>query len=491
MNCFKKILALVCALALCLLVGCSTGNQDAIIYFEIDENPLTVDPQTASSDSELSIVKNIFEGLLRKDQNGKIVCGLSESFTKNGLTYTFKLKDGLIWDNEEPLTSADFVFALKRALSPETKAPFASRLFCIENAKAVFEGKLQKDKLSVSAPDDKTVMIKLAYEDSEFEETLTTSVAMPCNEKFFNETKGKYGLSNKYIISSGNYRLTKWNKESFGIRLYSNKYYKGDFKAKNAAVFITNDDEKTPIERLRENNVDITFVDASLLNNESEIKTIGYKNTCWFLTLGANFSPDMRKALASLVGSDVYSGSLKNGYTAADSIFPPAVTEGISNEGFTPYNLNLAKQLFKAEIAKLEDKKFPSGAKLYYYNNGAVKPIVTDIVGHWQNNLGAFVNIEEVKDLNYLRSELKAQTLPMAIFSVRANSSNVAEYLQSFGVSYNNEAPAEIQKRILKSNGIIPIAFEETTIAYRTSLSNVTTTLGNGYIDFSFIVKSE
>ncbi|MGN0492226.1 MAG: peptide ABC transporter substrate-binding protein, partial [Acutalibacteraceae bacterium] len=489
-----KALSLILAVLTVLsLSACGDSYQDAIIYFEIPEQPYTLDPQTASTDSELAIVGNIFEGLLRKNASGAIVCGVSESFEKDGLTYTFKLRKDTVWSNEEPLTADDFVFAFRRAVSPETKAPFASRLFPIENAKDIYEGKKNADTLGVTAPDSYTLVIKLAYEDGDFEEALTTSVAMPCNRKFFEETGGKYGLNAENTISCGSYKLTKWNKESFGIRLYSNSLYTGTFTAKNAAVYITKDKDESAIDRLIGNNVDIAFIDSSLTDtaHENGLKTIDYQNICWFLTISSDFSEALRKSLAMLVGSEVYGGDLKTGYTPADSIFPAAVNENTGSSGMTFYNAEAAKALFAKETAKLAEKKFPSGVKLYYYDNGVIKPVITDIVGHWQNNLGAFVNIEAVSSAEKLVSELKNQTLDMAVFPVRADSPDIEEYLSNFGVQANGQSPSEIQTRVLKSSSIFPIAFQNTTIAYSTALNDVFTNFGNGYIDFSFIVKTE
>lgn len=63
--------------------------MDAIIYFELLEKPQTLDPQTAQSDSELLIVRNIYEGLMRETADGKIIGGISESYSYENLTYTF------------------------------------------------------------------------------------------------------------------------------------------------------------------------------------------------------------------------------------------------------------------------------------------------------------------------------------------------------------------------------------------------------------------
>lgn len=494
MNRFLKALALIQAvLTVLLLSACGDSYQDAIIYFEIPEKPYTLDPQIASTDSELVIVSNIFEGLFRKNESGAIVCGVSESFTYNNLTYTFKLRDDAVWSNEEPLTAEDFVFAFRRAVSPETKAPFASRLFPIENAREIYDGKKSADALGVSAPDSSTVIIKLAYADDNFEEALTTSVAMPCNEKFFKETGGKYGLSAENTISCGSYKLTKWNKESFGIRLYANSLYSGTFTAENSAVYITKDKDETAIERLIGNNVDIAFIDSSLSDtaHENGLKTIDYQNICWFLTISSDFSQDMRKSLGMLVGSEVYGGNLKTGYTPAVSMFPSAVSEEADSSGMTFYNPEAAKTLFTKEISKLAEKKFPSGVKLYYYDNGVIKPVITDIVGHWQNHLGAFVNIEAVDSAEKLLPELKNQSLDMAVFPVRADSSDIEEYLSNFGIEAAGKSVTEIQTAALKSGSIFPIAFQNTTIAYSPALNDVFTYFGNGYIDFSFIVKTQ
>ncbi len=494
MKLLKKIFCIALTLLITLCVaGCGDSYQDAVIYFEAPTFPYSVDPQTASSNEELVIVNNIYEGLLRKNASGAIVCGVSQSFSKKGLTYTFKLREDAVWSNEEPLTAYDFVFALRRAVSPKTKAPFVSRLFCIENAKAIYEGKKSISTLGVSASNSTTLTIKLSYDDKSFEETLTTSIAMPCNEEFFNSTAGKYGLSRDTTISCGSYRLAKWNKESFGIRLYANSLYTGTFPAKNSAVYISKDKEKTAYERLVSGSTDITFIDSSMSEEVKAlgIKTSDFQNICWFLTISPEFSNDMRKSLALLTGSEVFGKDLKSGYTAADSLFPSAVKEKVGSVGMTFYNIDTAKSLFTKEVEKLPDKKFPSGTKLYYYDNGVIKSTVTDIVGHWQNHLGAFVNIEPVDNIDALLTELKNQTLSMAIFPLTAGSNNLTEYISNFGVNYNGENLTDVQTSILKANRIFPIAFQNTTVAYSSELSDVFTRLGNGYIDFSFIVKTE
>ena len=313
------------------------------------------------------------------------------------------------------------------------------------------------------------------------------------DESAITETAGKYGLFAESIISSGSYRLTRWRKETFGIRLYKNEDYKGFAKAQNSAVFITCSNDETPLQKLQRNSIDMAFIEcASTLDAEnSSLKTASFQNICWVLTLGKDFTSDMRKSLAMMVGGNVYGKNLPTGYTVATSLFPDAIGQNVSATGMTAYNLPEAKKLYLKELEKLENNKFPSDVILYYYDDGNIKNVVTDIVGHWQSNISAFMNIESVSGSALLTPQLTDPSYKMSVFPIRADSTNLAEYLKIFGITYNGEPLTEIQTQLLKSNNIIPIMFQNTTLAYSPALSSVYTELGNGYVDFAYIVKEE
>ena len=490
----KKIIGfLLCVALLCTMAGCSESYQDAIIYFELPEKPVTLDPQTASSDAELAIVRNVFEGLYRKNESGAIVYGAAENVEKDGLTYTFTLRDDMIWSDKTPVTSDDFLFAFQRAVLPDTAAPYASRLFAIENAEQIHRGSASLSSLGVTTPDEKTLVIHLTRQDDDFEDTLTTSVAMPCNRAFFEQCAGFYGLQSDSLLSCGSYRLTKWNQEVFGIRLYKNAMYTGTFEAQNSAVYITKNEEKTPIERLVDHNVDLAFVDPSLKGtiDANGLKMVEVQNVCWFLTMNDNLSYRLRTSLAMLVGSEVYGEDLPHGYTRATSIYPSVLAQNVGSDGLISYDLSAAKAAFHAELENLENKKFPSGVTLRYYDNGVIKPVVTDIVGHWQNNIGAFVNIAAYEDLAAFDQELQNKTFDMAVFPVAADSQIVSEYLEKFGVTAKGESAETIQKALLKDATLVPLFYQSTAIAYTSDFSSITVEPSNGYVDFSFIVKVE
>ncbi len=493
MNIYKCLTSLLLCIALILSLTACNSTDDAYIYFNLSQKPETLDPQTAKTDTELLIVRNIFEGLMRKNQKGEIACAAAESYKKKGLTYTFYLKKDLTWSDESPITSHDFVFALQRAVNPKTKAPFAKRLSAIKNAKSILEGNMPISSLGVKALDDYTLQITLSKEDKSFLNTLTTSVAMPCNEAFFRNASGKYGLDTETTLSNGSYRLAKWGKDIFGIRLYRNDYYKGSFKASNSAIFFSASEEQSPLMALKENDADIAFIKPEQKNEaiESGLKTKSYNNITWFLTISDGFVRDMRKSFISLSSSKVFSQDLSSGCYSAKSIYPDIITDKSIHTGLTSYNVKDSKKLFAKAVENLIDKKFPTDVVLYYYDDGASKSIVTDIVAHWQSQLSAFVNIESVSSPDLLISQLKEQTYAMTIFPVIANSSNTSEYLENFGINYKGEKLKDIQSQILESKNITPLFTQDTVIAYSENLSNLNLDHGDGCIDFAYIIKDE
>lgn len=483
-------------LAVLLIFSCAAcgGEQNgANVYFELTQKPDTLDPQTAASDSELLIVKNLFEGLLRENEQGELVLGVAEDYVQNGLVYTFKIRKDAQWFTGEKLTAHDFVFAFRRAVSPETAAPFAVRLSAVENAEEILNGKLAPEKLGVSAPDKHTLIIQLSREDNEFLKSLTTSVCMPCQEKFFQKSGGKYGLSKDDVLANGSYYLSKWDRENFGIRLYKNAVYSGKIPARNGALFLSCSDKETPLERLQKGTVDAAFLsgEEAAAAKSAEIKTVLCEDTCWVLTIGTTFRGDVGNALAMLINPDLYGQTLPENWRIADSLLPDLFKDSDVQKVGRPtgYDPEGAKPLFVRGLQKMKDQHFPE-TTLYYYSEGA-KETVTSIVGHWQSQLSAFINIEEVSSVEKLLPQLESQTLPLCFFPVKANSTFLREYLMKYGADPKNGGEVVAQQNILSGNRIIPIAFTSTTLGHTETIETLPLAETSPYLDFAMIKKNK
>lgn len=469
----KKLTAIF--ILICMLISlCACGLAGERIYVALDSMPETLDAQVAGSDSELLITRNIYEGLFRQNDKGEVVPAAVQSYTFDALTYTFELKENLKWSDGKPLVADDFVFGIKRALLPETKAPFARLLYSISGAVEAHIGAGSIDNLGVTAINDKTLQIRLSYDDKNFIKTLSMPVAMPCRQSFFNDSTGKYGLEKEWVLSNGTYKIARWNKEDNGIRLYINEEYKGDFKVKNNGIFIAKDKQKTVAEKLVSGEADIALVPSKYLEdiNRDGIKTKSVENICWVLSIGEDFNVNIRRALCSCISRDIYKEKLSSGFNVATSFFPNCL--GNINAAFNlEYNPAGAIDIISEEIKESKNKRFPQ-TTLVYYESLPLRPAITTIVGDWQKNLSAFINIKSTD--KSLEDELKTHSLPLSVFPVKADST-LEEYIYKLGENYYS------------GYNLVPIAYEDTTVGYNGNISGVSINATGGYIDFSYIVK--
>ena len=120
--------------------------------------PDTLDPQKYELASEGVILRDMFEGLTTTDADNRVTPGQAESWevSGDGLTWTFHLREGLMWSDGAPLTAADFVAGMQREVDPRTAAKMPDMSYKIENARRILDGELPPTALGVSAPDART-----------------------------------------------------------------------------------------------------------------------------------------------------------------------------------------------------------------------------------------------------------------------------------------------------------------------------------------------
>ena len=198
------------------LTGCGSGSN-SFTWF-VDSIPANLDPQVASASADVIACENLYSGLVRKDPSGKYEPALCERWEKSsdGLTYTFYLKDGLTYTaakgnaTDYAITAEDFVFAFRRLFRAETNSPYAVEFAALENSAAVLAGQMPESALGVTASGPLTLVFHLSSADDNFLEKLTLPGAMPCDEEFFNSTRGTYGLNASSTLSSGSFYIYNW-----------------------------------------------------------------------------------------------------------------------------------------------------------------------------------------------------------------------------------------------------------------------------------------
>ena len=155
--------------------------ENKLFYCYLSAEPVSLDPQVATDDSAQMVLENLFEGLIRLNDDGLAEPGVAESWSSNedSTVFTFQLRKDAKWSDGTPVTADDFVFGMQRAIDPQTRSSGAAQLYCIKNAQAIQAGTMEKEQLGVEAVNNYTLRINLEYSYDDFPSQTARSVFFP------------------------------------------------------------------------------------------------------------------------------------------------------------------------------------------------------------------------------------------------------------------------------------------------------------------------
>ena len=174
MKALKRILTILLAVAMltAALCGCKGGKSDegarkeltVGIAQDLDDS---LDPHKMTAAGTREILFNVFEGLVKPDENGNLIpaVAVSYSISSTGDTFTFTLRDGVKFHNGKTVTVEDVVYSIERVAGKGSDKPLIAQFSAVQ---------------SVEAPDSKTVVIKTAEPYLEFLSYLTAAI-IPAN----------------------------------------------------------------------------------------------------------------------------------------------------------------------------------------------------------------------------------------------------------------------------------------------------------------------
>ncbi|ARD07465.1 peptide ABC transporter substrate-binding protein (plasmid) [Lactobacillus amylolyticus] len=230
MNKFKIFAtSLVTISAAIVLVACgNTSNSQS------SRNSKTLNLSTTAPLDTIDISKstgygqtgNVFESFYRLGSNGKPTAGLAKSgsVSKNGKTWTFKLRNAK-WSNGDPITAQDFVYSWHRSLNPKTASPYSYLFSGVKNANQIIAGKKNPNSLGISAPNKRTVVVKLTRPIAYFKVLMAYPLFGPQDAKVVKKYGSKYATKSQYQVYSGPFKITGWNGTNDSWSFVKNKNY--------------------------------------------------------------------------------------------------------------------------------------------------------------------------------------------------------------------------------------------------------------------------
>ena len=292
-----------------LLTACGQSEKKAdapkTFSYVYAMDPSSLDYSVTSKSSTSDVIANVVDGLLENDKYGNLIPSLAEdwSVSKDGLTYTYKLRKGVKWYTSEgeeyaEVKAQDFVTGLKHAA--DGKSDGLSLLQdSIKGLAAYISGESNDfSTVGVKAVDDYTVEYTLNKPESFWNSKVTTATMLPVNEEFLNSKGSDYGAPTpSSILYNGPYLLKSLTSKSV-IEYEKNPNYwdKDNVKIDNIKLtFYDGSDQESLIRSFTQGAYTTARLFPTSSNFESTKKEYGDKivyspqeATSYYLTVNVN-----------------------------------------------------------------------------------------------------------------------------------------------------------------------------------------------------------
>ena len=292
-----------------LLTACGQNEKKAdapkTFSYVYAMDPSSLDYSVTSKSSTSDVIANVVDGLLENDKYGNLIPSLAEdwSVSKDGLTYTYKLRKGVKWYTSEgeeyaEVKAQDFVTGLKHAA--DGKSDGLSLLQdSIKGLAAYISGESNDfSTVGVKAVDDYTVEYTLNKPESFWNSKVTTATMLPVNEEFLNSKGSDYGAPTpSSILYNGPYFLKSLTSKSV-IEYEKNPNYwdKDNVKIDNIKlIFYDGSDQESLIRSFTQGAYTTARLFPTSSNFESTKKEYGDKivyspqeATSYYLTVNVN-----------------------------------------------------------------------------------------------------------------------------------------------------------------------------------------------------------
>ncbi|MCB9140432.1 MAG: peptide ABC transporter substrate-binding protein [Caldilineaceae bacterium] len=178
------------------------GEKSIIIGFS--QEPELLNPIIYTQTVADEVAEFLVEDLLAATDEGEYVAVLAEEvpsvenglITDDGLTVTYNLREGMLWQDGEPLTCDDFLFTWELAMNPaETGAVNTTDLSAIS---------------SLECPDDNTIVTKYDEFYAPFLTTFSSNILLPRHATGDPTNMSNWAYNREGFVGNGPFKLQEW-----------------------------------------------------------------------------------------------------------------------------------------------------------------------------------------------------------------------------------------------------------------------------------------
>ena len=384
------------------------GDLTVGIAQDLDD---TLDPHTMVSAGTREVLFNVYEGLVKPDTNGNLVPAVASeySISDTGDTFTFTLRDGVLFHNGNTVTVKDVVYSISRAAGLETGTPL------IDGFDAV---------ASVEATDDKTVVVKLKEPNIEFLALFTAGIIPDGNDPTTD------------VIGTGPFKfVSRSPQESIILEKFDG--YWGTAPYVDTVTYKIIDNAETLVMSLKSGAVDlVAHLTSAQVNELGEGFTVaeGTMNLVQAVYLNNAVAPldniKVRQALSYAINRQEIMDYLADGRGAAvGSSMYPAFLKYFRPElvDYYTYDVEKAKQL-------LAEAGYPDGFEMDITVPSNYQPHVdtAEVVAQQLKAIGVTVNIKSVDWETWLNDVYLGRNYQSTVIGVDASMMTARAMLERF-----------------------------------------------------------
>ena len=381
----------------------------------------TLDPGLSTETVNRYALAHMYAGLYKKLEDGSVVPDLAAGepeVSEDGLTYTIKLKDGLVWSDGEPITAHDFVFGINRNLTYGAENGFVTDKMVryLEGAEeylADTEVDLETFSFAgVEALDDTTVVYHLKTPCAFFTGLLCGGGFLPLREDVAEAGFSEWAVEPGYPVT-GAYVLDYCNENEKVVLTKNESFYDAENVTVDEITFQVMPDMDAQAAAFKTGDLD-----AALAISASIVSTYENQNELWNRPQQSVYSIDLnsgekgpealkdvnvRRALAISINRDEIVKAINAGnfYTPLYGYVPFGMKgaeddfrkEGDAKQLYQAYDPEKAKGLLKEAGY---DESNPLTLK-YKYSNNSIHADVAQMLEQMWKAVGVNVELEVVE----------------------------------------------------------------------------------------------
>lgn len=390
--------------------GSGTPAQGGDFIYGLATEVDNLDPFQSTTADARSITFNIYEGLLKCDENGQFQPAIASDYSvsDDGKTYTFTLRDGVVFHNGNPVTTEDVLYSIQLAID--------SKITGYDNID------------TFTAPDDKTIVITLRTPDGDFPAEVCQAIVPKDSD-----SNGELAQN---PIGTGPFRLSDFEVQDH-LTLTRNENYWGTPAYLDTVTVKFIDSSADLLVNYQSGAIDGFVANGAIteqVDKSTSVINVGNSNAVQMLALNNSAAPfdnkEVRQAISYAVDSDEIIDTACYGYgVKIGTAMIPGLTDYFDDSLTDTYDVNDEKAKELLADAGYADGftftvKVPS---VYQVHLDTAQVIVNELA-----KVGVTMNIEQVDWATWLENVYTNRDYEATLISVDGTIASPTSFLSRY-----------------------------------------------------------